>query len=278
MCREQGLPCAVIAHGVTLAAAERADYPASARQRLYDGLRGADHVIAVAQHLAASLRALGVERVSAIANAADTERFRPAPRDAGLMEAWRIGPDQQVVAQVASLKAPKRPLDLVRAAQILAGEGIELLHVVVGDGPGRTDLEEAVRAAGLEAAFRFPGEVEHARMPDVMRLADMIVLASEREGFPLIYGEAQACGRVVVASDIPAAREAIVDGETGVLFRVGDAVDLAAKLRELAGDRTRCERIGRKARAATEGWNAASVARAYSLEFGRVVREVESAR
>ena len=59
-------------------------------------------------------------------------------------------------------------------------------------------------------------------MPALLNAADVMVHTSEREGAPLTYREAQGCELPVVATDIPAAREAIEDGRTGVLYPVGD--------------------------------------------------------
>jgi glycosyltransferase involved in cell wall biosynthesis len=171
---------------------------------------------------------------------------------------------QVVAAQVSGLKPSKRPLDVVRAAALAAAGAPQLVHLVVGGGAGRDAVEASAREEDVFARFRFAGEVDHAHMPDLMNLADLLVLASEHEGLPLVFGEAQACGRVVVASDIPAAREAIVDDETGVLFRMGDPTDLAAKLVALAHDPARRARIGRQARTAAEHWTTDHAARAVS--------------
>ena len=57
---------------------------------------------------------------------------------------------------------------------------------------------------------------------------------------------------MIVASDIPAAREAIVDGETGVLFRKGDIVQLAAETNRVAGDPALRHAIGLQARRMAE--------------------------
>ena len=74
-------------------------------------------------------------------------------------------------------------------------------------------------------------------------------MPSEWEGLARAYVETQACGRALVASDIQAAREIIVDGETGVLFRPGDVTDLTDKILGLAGAPERRAAIGRQARA-----------------------------
>ncbi len=264
LCGREGLPYVVIAHGPALDALERHDHPAEAREAVVDALRGADRVVAVAHHLAARVRALGARQVIAIPNGADTARFRPGPKEPQALRRFGLGEGHVVAAQVSGLKPSKRPEDVVRAAVLAAKEAPHLVHLVVGGGPGRDAVAESARRHGVAARFRFAGEVDHARMPDVMRLADLVVLASEHEGLPLVFGEARACGRVVVASDIPAAREAIVDGETGVLFRMGDPADLAAKLVALAHDPPGRERIGRRSRDEALRWTTDHAASAMS--------------
>ena len=64
----------------------------------------------------------------------------------------------------------------------------------------------------------------------------------------LVYLETQACRRCLIASDIPAACEAIRDGETGLLFRMGDIADLTRKILLAANDPALRERIGSAAR------------------------------
>lgn len=63
----------------------------------------------------------------------------------------------------------------------------------------------------------------------------------------MVYLETQACGHLLLASDVPGAREVIVDGETGLLFRKGDVDDLAAKTLLGAGDPQLRAEIGRRA-------------------------------
>jgi glycosyltransferase involved in cell wall biosynthesis len=275
LCKREGLPAVVVAHGVTLAAMQRHgadDDSREARAAVAAGLQEADRVLAVAHHLAAELRALGIERVTAVPNGADTARFRTGPKDVRQLAALGIGAGDVVAAQVSGLKPSKRPLDVVRAAQLAAADAPQLVHLVVGGGEGRAALEASAREQGVLSRFRFAGEVDHSSMPGTMNAADLVVLASEHEGLPLVFGEARASGRVVVASDIPAAREVIADGETGVLFRMGDPRDLAAKLVALARDPERRARIGACSRAEAERWTTDHAARAFSNALCAVAR------
>ena len=85
-------------------------------------------------------------------------------------------------------------------------------------------------------------------MPELISVADLVAMPSAAEGLARVYLEAQACGRVLVASDIPAAREVVRHGGTGLLFRSGDHEDLAAQLATAANDPDLREEIGRQAR------------------------------
>jgi glycosyltransferase involved in cell wall biosynthesis len=74
-------------------------------------------------------------------------------------------------------------------------------------------------------------------VPQILRATDVLVLASKGwEGLPLTVLEAMASSLPVVASDVGGTREAIVDGETGLLFPPGDATALAQGILSLAGD------------------------------------------
>ena len=67
--------------------------------------------------------------------------------------------------------------------------------------------------------------------------AHVAVLPSRREGMPLSLMEAAACGRAMIASDVPGCRQIVVHRQTGLLFPVDDAAALADAMEALAGDR-----------------------------------------
>lgn len=248
-CAEHRLASVVICHGVALAALADGIYPQAIAQELIACVRRADGVIAIAEHLARELTQLGVERVTTIRNVIDVLRFRPTPRSTELMRQYRIAPGQAVVGHVSFLGAVKRPLDVVDSAAIVLRSRPEVIYLIGGEGPGRAQMEERAARLGIHSNFRFTGQVAHEQMPDYLNLCDVIVLSSRREGLPLVGLEAQACGRVLLASDNAAAREMVTDEETGVLFAIGDLDSLAEKTLQLLADSGRREAIGQRARA-----------------------------
>jgi glycosyltransferase involved in cell wall biosynthesis len=109
----------------------------------------------------------------------------------------------------------------------------------------------AVPAASL-AEWQRAGVVEwwgqRDDMPDVLAQAAIVCLPSYREGFPKILLEAAACGRPMVATDVPGCRDAIQIGVTGLLVPPHDVQALADALRTLLLDACMRDRLGRAAR------------------------------
>lgn len=130
---------------------------------------------------------------------------------------------------------------LIQAMAILEARYPELRLTVVGDGPDRQTLLELTERLQLQDSVRFLGSVPNTRLPDLLRAASVAVMPSLREGLGLVAIEAMGCGCAVVASDLPATRDAVLPGETGLVAKPGDAKDLAEKIdRLLANDELRC--------------------------------------
>jgi glycosyltransferase involved in cell wall biosynthesis len=89
------------------------------------------------------------------------------------------------------------------------------------------------------------------------RAAKVVVMPSRWfETFGVVAAEAMALGIPVIVSNLGAAAGLIDDGVEGLLFRAGDAVDLAAKMRQLWDDPAECARMGAAARRrALNLWN-----------------------
>jgi glycosyltransferase involved in cell wall biosynthesis len=84
-----------------------------------------------------------------------------------------------------------------------------------------------------------PGIIWLGNVGDIASLwaqAHVAVLPSRREGLPLSLMEAAACGRAMIASDVPGCREIVIHEETGLLFPVNSAFALADAMGRLAGD------------------------------------------
>jgi glycosyltransferase involved in cell wall biosynthesis len=246
--RELGLPAVLIVHGGTTAGMLAGTLPPETREALLRAFRQADAMIAVARHLADTYRRLGFPQVRAVQNGVDLASFSPRPRSARLVGDLAIAPGDVVLVHASNLKDIKRPLDIVRSAETALRRNPRLLYVVVGDGPLRMAMEEACSHAGIAGRFRFTGWVDHEEMPHYLNLADAVLMPSATEALALVYLEAMACGRAVIASDIAGAAEVIENGRTGLLHRTGDPEGLASKTLAAAADAEWRSAIGARAR------------------------------
>lgn len=192
----------------------------------------------------ATLADMGVTlegRCHAVAGAGvDLVRFRPAPEPPGPV----------TVLMPARLLRDKGAAEFVAAARLLAARGIEVRfrHAGALDADYPNSVEpETLAAWRTEGAVEFLGK--RSDMPDVLAAAHIVCLPSYREGLPLALAEAAATGRAIVATDVPGCREAVVDGETGLLVPSRDPEALADAIATLAADddlRVRMGQAGRR--------------------------------
>lgn len=243
-----GLPSLLILHGGPSTAIRDGLYStdrANAHVRL---CRRVTRRVTMAQHWQRALADMGIEDVGVIPNPVDLERFRPKAPAPELARELDIDADAIVVLHASNLKPIKRPLDVVESAERALLRDPRLVYVIVGEGHLRGELEQSCARKGLVDRFRFLDWVPHDRMCDLLNLADMVVMPSAHETQAMTYLEAQACGRVLLASDVPGAREVVDDGVTGLLFRRGDVDDLTARTLAAAADPNLRAAIGRRAR------------------------------
>jgi glycosyltransferase involved in cell wall biosynthesis len=267
------LPCVVIAHGSNWIPVLRRFQGRFGQDRMLSEFRRADRVVTPAQHLAEDLRALGVEAIQVIPNPVDLERFQPRPPNRELARSLGIREGDLVIMHASNLKPVKRPLDIVGSARRVLAEHPNVLYCIVGDGHCRPAMEAACLASSVSARFRFVGWVGHERMPDYLNLADIVVMTSESEAQSCVMLESQAVGRTLLASDNPGSRELIADGESGILFGLGDVEDLTAKTLWLASRPDLRRRIGERARRQVRRHSLPNAALAYE----GVLRELVTA-
>lgn len=103
---------------------------------------------------------------------------------------------------------------------VIANPDMDLRLVILGEGPGRSVLEDHIRARNLSRTVRLPGFCRDA--PSWFRTADLFVLSSLLEGMPNVLLEAMACGTSVLSTDCPSGpAEILQEGKYGELCEPG---------------------------------------------------------
>ncbi len=133
--------------------------------------------------------------------------------------------------------------------------------------------EAEARSWNDEAGITWLGHV--ADIAAFWAKAHVAVLPSRREGLPLSLMEAAACGRAMIASDVPGCREIVLHEQTGLLFPVDDAVALADAMARLTADqglRARCAAAARKL--VVERFAAEIIGRQTVALYRRVIEQI----
>lgn len=176
------------------------------------------------------------QSVISVPTGIDTGHFRRNAGDGGRLRGkLRIAASASIVGAVAVLRQDKR-LDLVvDALAELRRRGRDVHLVVAGEGSRRPHLEAHIEDAGLGRVVHLLGHVEDVR--PVLAGADVIASASPVEGVPQSLAQALAMERPVVAADAGSVDELVLHGQTGLLVRQDDSLELADGLARLLDDR-----------------------------------------
>jgi glycosyltransferase involved in cell wall biosynthesis len=158
-------------------------------------------------------------------------------------------PGPPLIVLAARMLKDKGVHEFVDAARIARTRGIVARFALVGD----TDRENpaSISRDQLER-WHAQGDVEwwghRADMAQVLRSAHVVCLPSYREGLPKVLLEAAACGRPMIASDVPGCREIAIHNETALLVPPRDALALADAMQVLVEDSQLRRRLGQRAR------------------------------
>ena len=243
--RRLGKPVVITARGTDINLIS--DYLLPRRWIRWAAARAAG-IVAVSDALRARLIALGIEasRIEVLRNGVDLELFAPRDR-AAARKALGLDVDGTVVLSVGQL-IPRKGHDLaMRAVARLP----EATLVIVGEGPEADGLRRLARRLGSAERIRFLSAIPQERLATIYNAADVLVLASSREGLPNVVLEALACGTPVVATAVWGTPEIVAAPAAGRLVEEGSPETLAGAIRDLLADPP--------ARAAT---------RAYAERFG----------
>ena len=210
--------------------------PASLRARIWArlALGGADLVTADSSDLARAAIRAGArpERVRLVQFGVETERFSPAPPPERLRQDLALA-GQRVVFSPRSIKPVYRQ-DIVVDAVARLPEDVSLIMTSASADAGElAAIESRLGALGLTARVRIVAPIPHDDMPGYYRLADVVVSVPTSDGTPVSLLEAMACGRPIVATDVPSVREWLGPLAPDALVRIGDAAGTAEAIRSM---------------------------------------------
>jgi glycosyltransferase involved in cell wall biosynthesis len=137
---------------------------------------------------------------------------------------------QPLIGYVGRIKKYKSVDHLLLALAIVLKEMPEIKLNIIGEGDGRPAFQKLAHELRLEHAVTFTGFLPLEEKVKLLNRMKLVVNTSAKEGWGLTVTEANACGAPAIASDVPGLRDAVIDGETGLLYEYGNIEQLAEKI------------------------------------------------
>ena len=268
---------AAVDHGTTTEDSLR--YRISRSMETY-AFRHADAITCICEGLRSDIvgRGIPTDKVTVIPNAVDIEKFPLGnPPDETLKASLGLQ-GARVLGFLGSFYAYEGLDLLLNALPAIFQQAPDVRVLLVGGGPQEANLKAQAVQLGIADKVVFSGRVPHEQVNRYYDLVDLLVYARHAMRLtelvtPLKPLEAMAQGKIFIASDVGGHRELIRDGETGVLFRAGDAADLARKVLGLLASPERWPALRAAGRSFVEterNWQH-SVAN-YQAVYGRVLQ------
>jgi N-acetyl-alpha-D-glucosaminyl L-malate synthase BshA len=237
--RGRRLPFVTTLHGtdITLVGLDRSYLPITRH-----GIQQSDGVTSISDYLKKkTIEDFNVTRpIETITNFVNCDVYAPIKDEDQRREArQRYAPSNEaILMHLSNFRPVKRVLDAVKVFARIACE-VPAQLVLIGDGPDRSAAEWLAHELGIHSRVHFLGKME--RVNELLPLADLLLMPSQLESFGLAALEAMACKVPSIATRVGGVPELIDDGETGLLYEVGDVASMAQGALSLLSDPARLD-------------------------------------
>ena len=217
-------------------------------------LHHSDEVIANSEHTRDTLLHMGIaaDRIAVIYPGVDVEVFRPGLDTKGLRESIGIAANEKLVFSVGRLQRRKGFDHLIDALAELRGRGLPVALAIAGVGDDRDYLRTRIEAHAAQRHMHLLGAVGAADLPRWMNACDVFAMPNreidgDNEGFGMVFIEAAACGKPVVAGLAGGTGAAVIDGVTGRRVDGRQVERIAQALEQVLFDETLARTMGEAA-------------------------------
>ena len=211
-----------------------------------------DKVIAVSKFIKLHLKQTGMinGKAQLIYHGVDTSKFKERTFDQDKRDSLGLERKDRVVMNVGRLEPEKGVDNLIKAVPLIKQKGNHIKLVLIGDGSCRQAYEQLAKNLGLKDTVLFLGG--RGNVAELLSIADVFCLSSNREALSFAILEAMAEGKPVVATKVGGVPEAVVNGETGLLVPPANTKELAAAINTLLEDKELSKKFSANAKRRVE--------------------------
>ena len=210
-------------------------------------LKKFSRIVAISDQVKKEILDAGIpdNKISIIDNGINLLRFEEQFDTKEIRKQFGIPLESQVIGTVGRLDLEKGHHILLEAAKIVIQKNPSTFFVIVGDGYLKNDLKSRAEQLKIEDHILLPGIIKE--VPKILSVFDVFVLPSLTEGLPMALLEAMAAKKPVIASRVGAIPKVIIDNETGILIKPGNANELSKAVIDLLQDKFKADLITKNA-------------------------------
>ncbi len=216
-------------------------------------------VIANSRSTVDQIRELGchARNVVRISPGVDPDVFHPTEKDGEIIEKLDLA-DKKVILSVGRLTKRKGHDHVIDALPAVLEKHPDVVYVILSTGEEDENLRRRAKERGVEANVRFVGEVPYDHLPRYYNTCDVFVMANrtlpdgDMEGFGIVYLEANACAKPVIAGDSGGTGDPVRDGTNGYRVDATEPQNIAGALLTMFAEPDRCVEMGRAGRQIVE--------------------------
>jgi glycosyltransferase involved in cell wall biosynthesis len=196
------------------------------------------------------------QRITVVHNAVQVRQHHQIQNDASILRQKKIDlgvlPDEKLILCAGRLSQEKAQIDMVGALIHLRKlrPDLAVRLMIIGDGPERERISQAIQSAGLEKSVVLTGHLKD--LTPYYEAADVVAIPSLSEGSPNVLLEAMAFGVPVVATEVGGIPEIVAHGETALLVPARDPGAMAAAIDRVISDPCTASTLARQARKKVE--------------------------
>lgn len=170
-----------------------------------------------------TVRGIDAVKIKTISLGVNGERFKPGLNAREIIAKHRLE-NKKILLTVSRLDDYKGHDMVIKALPEIIRAVPNIVYVIVGAGPNENTLKMLVKSLALDDCVQFLGTVENALLPLYYNACDAFIMASREmyeqakvEGYGLVFLEAGACAKPVIAGRSGGIADAVLDGVTGIL-------------------------------------------------------------
>jgi len=187
------------------------------------------------------------QKIKVITPGVDTNRFCPKPRNKKIADKYNLH-GKIVLLTVGRLDERKGHDKVIEAISILKNRYNNLVYLIVGDGREKKKLQELAETLGVRKRVIFAGFVPDNELPEYYNLCDIFILLNRQteankqlrgdyEGFGIVFIEASACGKPVIAGNFGGIYDAVENGYSGLIINPIDTAEITKTIQLLIENR-----------------------------------------